>query len=60
MNKNRFITSAKKQNKDNKKQEFYTFILVSDSPGYRMKSYGPTALIGFKNNKLIDIQIQSI
>lgn len=60
MNKNRFITSAKKQNKDNKKQEFYTFILVSDSPGYRMKSYGPTSLIGFKNNKLIDIQIQSI
>lgn len=61
MNKNRFITSAKKSNKmDGKKQELYTFIIVSDTPGYRMKSYGPTALICFKNNKLIDLQIESI
>lgn len=61
MNKNRFITSAKKSSKsDNKKQDLYTFVIVSDTPGYRMKSYGPTALISFKENRLIDLQIESI
>ena len=38
-----------------------TFILISDTPGYRMKSYGPSSLLQIdKKNKLIDIQITSI
>lgn len=60
MNRNKFITSARKTIKNDNKSDFYTFILVSDTPGYRMKSYGPTALINFKKNKLVDVQIESI
>jgi len=61
MNKNRFITSAKKPSRvENRKQDLYTFVIVSDTPGYRMKSYGPTALISFQSNRLIDLQIESI
>lgn len=60
MNRNKFITSARKSIKNDRNMEFYTFILVSDTPGYRMKSYGPTTLINFRKSKLIDIQIDSI
>lgn len=62
MNQNRFITSAKKRTDrtDKDKQELYTFVILADSPGYRMKSYGPSSLISFNRKKLIDIQIQSI
>lgn len=58
MKKNTCITTVK----NNKKQDdsLYTFILTSDTPGYRMKSYGPTSLINFKNKKLIDAQIEAI
>lgn len=58
MKKNTCITTVK----NNKKQDdgLYTFILTSDTPGYRMKSYGPTSLINFKSKKLIDTQIESI
>jgi len=59
MKKNTCITSVK-NNKKNDDDNLYTFILTSDTPGYRMKSYGPTALISFKNKKLIDIQIDAI
>jgi hypothetical protein len=60
MNRNKFITSARKSIKNDNNMEFYTFILISDTHGYRMKSYGPTTLINFKKSKLIDIQIDSI
>lgn len=60
MNKNKFITQAKAKKVEVKKNEMYTFIILADTPGYRMKSYGPTSLISFKDKKLIDIQIQSI
>lgn len=59
MNKNKCVTSAKKSNKKTDK-DLYTIILISDTPGYRMKSYGPTSLISFSNDRLIDIQINSI
>lgn len=58
MNKNKFLTSAR--TKKNVDSDLYTFLLIADSPGYRMKSYGPTSLITFKNKKLIDIQIEAI
>lgn len=61
MNKNKFITSARKAKKtDIINQELYTFIIIADTPGYRMKSYGPTSLITLNKNKLIDIQIEAI
>ena len=40
--------------------ELVTVILLCDSPGYRMKSYGPLPLIGISDKKLIDIQINAI
>lgn len=61
MNKNKFITSVKKKpKKGDENNDLYTFILLADTPGYRMKSYGPTPLISLQNKKLIDIQIESI
>jgi hypothetical protein len=59
MKKNTCITSVK-NNKKNENDVLHTFILISDTPGYRMKSYGPSSLINFKNKKLIDTQIESI
>lgn len=57
------ITSARK----NKKKEVVTqdndlisVVLLCDSPGYRMKSYGPISLIDIGKRKLIDIQIEAI
>jgi hypothetical protein len=41
-------------------EELITVILLCDSPGYRMKSYGPLPLVSIANQKLIDIQIQAI
>jgi len=40
--------------------ELVTVILLCDSPGYRMRSYGPLPLINIDKNKLIDLQIQAI
>jgi len=40
--------------------ELVTVILLCDSPGYRMKSYGPLPLINIAKKKLIDLQIQAI
>lgn len=59
MKKNTCITSVR-NNKKNDDDDLYTFIIIADTPGYRMKSYGPTSLINFKNKKLIDIQIEAI
>jgi hypothetical protein len=55
------IKIQKKKNKSNEKvTKLVTIILLCDSPGYRMKSYGPLSLINIGNKKLIDIQIASI
>lgn len=41
-------------------KKLVSIILLSDSPGYRMKSYGPLSLISIGSKKLIDIQISAI
>lgn len=41
-------------------KELITVVLLCDSPGYRMKSYGPLSLIGIGSKKLIDLQISAI
>lgn len=58
MNKNKFITSPKA--KKNNKNDLQTFIIIADTPGYRMKSHGASSLVTIQNKKLIDIQIESI
>lgn len=61
--KTKCVVSAKKKVKDKKEKknaEFVTVILLCDSSGYRMKSYGPISLIQINNIKLIDLQIQCI
>ena len=62
ISKNKFITSAKaiKQVQTNSTKSLISVILLCDSPGYRMKSYGPASLILFNNKRLIDIQIEAI
>jgi hypothetical protein len=57
MRKNR-IADIKKIKQEN--NELISVILICDSPGYRMRSYGPISLISIKNRKLIDIQISEI
>lgn len=55
------VSARKKDKKENKKYtDFITIVLLCDSPGYRMKSYGPISLVNIKNTKLIDLQIQCI
>lgn len=61
--KTKCIVSAKKKikdKKDKKNTELITIILLCDSSGYRMKSYGPISLITIDDIKLIDLQIQCI
>lgn len=54
-------TKTKKKTKRKKQQgDLITVILLCDSPGYRMKSYGPISLIPIDSKKLIDIQISAI
>lgn len=53
-------TKIKIKEKPEQSNDLITVILLCDSPGYRMKSYGPIPLIQIGNNKLIDIQISSI
>lgn len=45
---------------DKPSDELITFVLIADSPIYRMKSYGPASLMPINNYKLIDYQINSI
>ncbi len=52
------VSPRKKEIKKN--TEFVTIVLLCDSPGYRMKSYGPISLVNINNTKLIDLQIQCI
>lgn len=41
-------------------QDLITFVIIADSPLYRMKSYGPVSLIQVDKERLIDYQIKSI
>jgi hypothetical protein len=57
------ITSAKKnvkKTKNNQDKDLISIVLLCDSQGYRMKSYGPIPLIDIGKKKLIDIQIDAI
>lgn len=59
--KTKCITSPKPLNKNTDLNgELVSIILLCDSPGYRMKSYGPIPLISISNNRLIDLQIKAI
>ena len=40
--------------------DLVTIILICDTPGYRMKSYGPPPLITIRGKKIIDHQIEAI
>lgn len=59
-NKKQSIKSYEKHKENKKQPELITIILLCDSPGYRMKSYGPLSLVTINNIKLIDIQIAAI
>lgn len=56
------ITSAKhKSKKSSDSDDLISVILLCDSPGHRMRSYGPIPLVQIdKNFKLIDLQIEAI
>lgn len=59
--KTKCVTTIKNQkNKEYKCSEFVSFIIICDSPGYRMKSYGASPLLDIGNLKLLDIQIKAI
>jgi hypothetical protein len=60
ISRNKFITSAKAIKNSNNVNPLVTIILLCDSPGYRMKSYGPASLISLNEKKLIDLQIEAI
>ena len=45
---------------NNKTSQLVSIIILSDFPGYRMKSYGPSPLITINNKCLIDLQIEAI
>jgi len=60
INAQRCITSPKAKKDYKPRNDLMTIILLCDSPGYRMKSYGPPSLITIANSKLIDIQIEAI
>lgn len=60
MNKNKCITSARATARVIGIDELVTVVLLCDSPGYRMKSYGPPSLITISENRLIDWQIAAI
>lgn len=57
--KTKTITRTKKTAQE-KKPDNISVILLCDSPGYRMKSYGPVSLVNINNYKLLDIQIEAI
>lgn len=61
--KTKCVVSPKRKTKeknDKKTTELVTIILLCDSSGYRMKSYGPVSLVNINNTKLIDLQIECI
>ena len=56
--KHRFITSPRSS--ENNGGDLISIVLLSEKAGYRMKSYGPTALMKIGNSRIIDVQLQSI
>ena len=60
MKKKRCITSARAKTDQKNKSDFISIVLLCDTPGYRMKSYGAIPLIPFRRKRLIDLQINSI
>lgn len=50
----------KKKKIQSKNSDLITVVLLCDSPGYRMKSYGPVSLVSIGSKRLIDIQIEAI
>lgn len=60
MKKKRCITSAKAENDQEPSSDLISVVLLCDTPGYRMKSYGAIPLIPFKRKRLIDLQISTI
>ena len=59
MNKQKCITSTRNTDGSISK-EMVSIIFLCDTPGYRMKSYGPMPLIPMQKQKLIDIQVNNI
>ena len=60
MKKKRCITSAKAESDQEPCSDLISVVLLCDTPGYRMKSYGAIPLIPFKRKRLIDLQISTI
>ena len=67
MRKKKHITSTTKGKRTRKvttslkdTEALITVIMICDTPGYRMKSYGPPSLINIGDKKLIDHQIAAI
>jgi choline kinase len=60
--KKKCVTTAKMPKIEvvSKSTDLISIVLLCDSPGYRMKSYGPTSLISINGKKLIDLQIEII
>lgn len=54
------ISPKSNKNKQEPIDELVTIVLLCDSPGYRMKSYGPLPLVSISNYKLIDLQVKAI
>jgi len=67
MKKQKCITSPKKRLRKKDQEttidgvsDLITIVMICDTPGYRMKSYGPPSLIKIGERKLIDHQIEAI
>lgn len=56
----RFITTIKAEQKEARRDEKLTFILLAENYGHRMKSYGPVSLIKIGDKSLIEHQIDAI
>lgn len=56
----RFITTAKADTNENRRDDKVSFILLAENYGHRMKSYGPVSLIKIGDKTLLEHQIDSI
>ena len=67
MRKNSITTTTTRKRKRksptmslNETDALITVIMICDTPGYRMRSYGPPSLITINDYKLIDYPIKAI
>jgi 2-C-methyl-D-erythritol 4-phosphate cytidylyltransferase len=60
MRKNKFITQAKPDIYDVRREGQITFILLAENYGYRMKSYGPISLVEINGKTLLQHQVEAI